>query len=51
MPDDDIEQEHNLYDPEHREWFVYDPELFSKAYDEVMQSIKPNGFTKQATLA
>ena len=39
MHNDDIQQEPNLYDPEHPEWFIYDPESLSKVYDEVMQSI------------
>ena len=35
----ELEPEHNLWDAEHPEWFIYDPELLSKAYDEIMQSI------------
>ena len=27
MHKDEIEQEHNLYDDEHPEWYVYDPEI------------------------
>ena len=42
MHEDDIEKEHNLWDAEHPEWFIYDSELlnawywdeFIKEYDE-----------------
>ena len=34
MHDDDIEQEHNLMDSEHREWFIYDSELLNAWYWE-----------------
>ena len=31
--------EESFYDPEHPECWIYDPELLSKVYDEIMQSI------------
>jgi len=34
MHNDDIEQEHNFYDPEHPEWYIYDPELLNAWYWE-----------------
>ena len=35
MHKDNIQQEPNLYDPEKPEAFLYDPELFAKAYSEL----------------
>lgn len=34
-----FELEPNLWDAEHPEWFIYDPESLSKVYDEIMHSI------------
>ena len=30
----DKEEEHNIYDPEHPEWFIYDSELLNAWYWE-----------------
>lgn len=34
MHNDDLEYEHNLWDAEHPEWFIYDPELLNAWYWE-----------------
>lgn len=32
MHEDDIENDPNLWDPEHPEWFIYDAELLASWY-------------------
>ena len=41
MHNDDIDKEHNFYDPEHPEWFIYDPELLNAWYwEQFIKEIK-----------
>ena len=40
MHEDDIDNDPNLWDPEHPEWFIYDPELLAGWYwDEFVWEI------------
>ena len=41
MHNDDIDKEHNFYDPEHPEWYIYDVELLNAWYwEEFIKEIK-----------